>query len=137
MEKFVIDTLPRSSKKLLLNALRIKKIIHYNSQFKPWFYPDKPYADIWWSYARETPFYEEILARLMDFKISQMPQAVVDYHAVYMLSHPIYFKLKKLRYRLLKHITFGKKRKRYREKYRLLKAQMKKARRLEKQFRRV
>ena len=58
-----------------------------------------------------------------------------DQRSLYILSHPIYFKLKKLRYRLLKHITFGKKRKRYREKYRALKKQMKEARRMAKKLR--
>ncbi|WP_148122969.1 glycosyltransferase family 8 protein, partial [Campylobacter sp. BCW_4322] len=36
-------------------------IIHYCDYFKPWSHPYLPYADCWWKYARETPFYEEIL----------------------------------------------------------------------------
>ncbi|WP_273213749.1 DUF4422 domain-containing protein [Helicobacter rodentium] len=39
-------------------------IIHYNDNFKPWSHPHLPLADIWWNYARKTPFYEEILAKL-------------------------------------------------------------------------
>ncbi len=38
-------------------------IIHYSGERKPWFYPDEDFADIWWEYARKTPFYEEILKR--------------------------------------------------------------------------
>lgn len=36
-------------------------IIHYTTSFKPWHFPDKEAADIFWHYARLTPFYEEIL----------------------------------------------------------------------------
>ncbi|MCW1562488.1 hypothetical protein OLS58_00140, partial [Campylobacter jejuni] len=35
--------------------------IHYCDYFKPWNSPHLPKADIWWHYARQTPFYEEIL----------------------------------------------------------------------------
>lgn len=41
------------------------KIIHYCSDRKPWTHPDVDYADAFWDCARETPFYEEMLARLM------------------------------------------------------------------------
>ncbi|HDZ5101202.1 TPA: DUF4422 domain-containing protein, partial [Campylobacter jejuni] len=33
-------------------------IIHYNDGFKPWNSPHLPKADLWWHYARQTPFYE-------------------------------------------------------------------------------
>ncbi|EPZ5217094.1 glycosyltransferase family 8 protein, partial [Campylobacter coli] len=36
-------------------------IIHYIGSSKPWNSPHLPKADIWWCYARQTPFYEEIL----------------------------------------------------------------------------
>lgn len=35
-------------------------IIHYVSRFKPWSHPSEDMAEIWWHYARKTPFYEEI-----------------------------------------------------------------------------
>ncbi|RTI88566.1 hypothetical protein C3I07_02470 [Campylobacter jejuni] len=35
--------------------------LHFTSGLKPWSHPHIPYADIWWHYARQTPFYEEIL----------------------------------------------------------------------------
>lgn len=40
------------------------KIIHYLSPFKPWDYPEYAYADLFWKYARETIFYEEILLQV-------------------------------------------------------------------------
>lgn len=39
-------------------------IIHYAGWIKPWFYPHTPWAQEWWSQARNTPFYDEIRARL-------------------------------------------------------------------------
>ncbi|ECK7424008.1 DUF4422 domain-containing protein, partial [Campylobacter jejuni] len=42
-------------------AERDPYIIHYCDYFKPWNSPHLPKADIWWHYARQTPFYEEIL----------------------------------------------------------------------------
>lgn len=39
------------------------KILHFASHFKPWSRPDLPLAPIFWEFARETVFYEEILFR--------------------------------------------------------------------------
>ena len=36
-------------------------IIHYDGVEKPWDYPQQFLADYFWSYARQTPFYEEIV----------------------------------------------------------------------------
>ncbi|MCQ2581830.1 MAG: glycosyltransferase family 8 protein [Alphaproteobacteria bacterium] len=118
-----LSQLPYTDPKVKKKLKKECQIIHYGAEYKPWLYLDEEKAEIWWSYARKTPFYEEILSRMIDFKISQRPQ--FDYHTMYMLAHPIYFKLKKLRYRLLKHITFGHKRQHYRKKYQTLKDQLK------------
>ena len=40
----------------------IPSIIHYNNFFKPWQYDNVAYCDYFWQYAKETDFYEEILA---------------------------------------------------------------------------
>lgn len=42
------------------------RIIHWAGGFKPWQYPDEDKAYLWWEYARQTPFYEEILQRMAD-----------------------------------------------------------------------
>ena len=39
-------------------------VIHYAGFAKPWFYPHMAYAAAWWQTAAQTPFYDEILARL-------------------------------------------------------------------------
>ena len=76
-------------------------IIHFFGSLKPWKDPSAEYAEIWWKYARKTPFYEEILTRLHIF------------HQI----HSLNLKTKFRRYRVLSIITFGKRRKRYKQKY--------------------
>ncbi len=36
------------------------KIIHWLGSKKPWKYPDRPFARLWWKYARKTPFFNII-----------------------------------------------------------------------------
>lgn len=52
-------------------------IFHWLGSIKPWLYPTKEYGEIWWQYARKSPFYEEILARLIDFRIHQLKDGVM------------------------------------------------------------
>ena len=40
----------------------IPSIIHYNNFFKPWQYDNVFYREYFWDYAKETDFYDEILA---------------------------------------------------------------------------
>ena len=40
------------------------KIIHYAGFIKPWTDPDCEFGSIYWRYARETPFYERLLAKM-------------------------------------------------------------------------
>ncbi len=42
------------------------QVIHWAGSRKPWKYPDVPYAEIFWHYARLTPFYKEILLRSIE-----------------------------------------------------------------------
>lgn len=45
------------------NICKIEKInlIHYNMLWKPWVFDGVDYADIFWDYAKESPFYQNIL----------------------------------------------------------------------------
>ena len=42
-----------------------EKIVHYAGFEKPWNTPDCDRAELYWSYARRTPFYESLLARFV------------------------------------------------------------------------
>ena len=48
-------------KKDFLEARKNPYIIHYCSPRKPWNMPSVEYSQIFWHYARKTPFYEEIV----------------------------------------------------------------------------
>ncbi|MBE6445119.1 MAG: DUF4422 domain-containing protein [Alphaproteobacteria bacterium] len=110
------------------NAYLNPRIIHYSGKEKPWFYPDAEYADIWWKYARNTPFYEVIIARMID--------AVSQYNTqlVYIINNLLYFRIKKFWSQLKKNLTFGKRRQRYKDKYERIKQLIKDAKKFKKQI---
>ncbi len=75
-------------------------IIHYTSSEKPWNAPKKQAAEIFWRYARMTPFYEEILfANLQGvfMKVLRRRKIFFDY----------------CRYKILAHLVFGETKKKY------------------------
>ncbi len=51
----------------LLQAMASFKIIHYDGILKPWKNTEYSLADIWWDYAKTSPFYDEILKKLEDY----------------------------------------------------------------------
>ena len=59
-----LSQLPYTDKTVKERLKKTAKIIHYGADLKPWFFPLEEQAEIWWSYARKTPFYEEILKRM-------------------------------------------------------------------------
>lgn len=102
-------------------------IIHYAGGIKPWLYPNEELAEIWWFYARQTPFYEEIMLRMIQHNTSMAMQISrnIDLSTVKNALNLGRNKLKYWRYKILSKITFGKKRKKYKEKRKKLKALIK------------
>ena len=90
------------------------KIIHWAGSGKPWNDPSEDLAYLWWQYARKTPFYEEILARLTAFQIQSQCSSIVD--LLRRVMHYHCDKIKYWRYKILSKITFGKTRKHYKKK---------------------
>ena len=41
-------------------------IIHFAGESKPWFSPKDDMADLWWNYAKKTPFYEDLMLSLQE-----------------------------------------------------------------------
>lgn len=142
-------------------AVKQAKIIQYVSARKPWIYPNSDMALVWWQYARQTPFYEEILARLIDFRISQkdpqidvnvaqLRQEFVNIHfpninnhfaknekdmkLLFVMAHPVKFRLKKWCYGIKKAFAFGKRHKKYQNKFNAVKQLIKEAKIYEKQL---
>lgn len=55
-----------------MRARKAPKIIHYAGPAKPWHSPSFDFADIFWSYARRTPYYETALMRMMTLQTANI-----------------------------------------------------------------
>ena len=132
------------------------KVLHYGTDRKPWLNPSSDLASVWWQYARQTPFYEEILARFIDTRVRQIcnvspqplttqlidtrvrqicnvnPQPLNTHLPV--LLHPIRFKFKKFIYKLKKNFGSKKHRAKYRDKYNAIKTRIKATREFQKKL---
>lgn len=92
------------------------KIIHYTSRQKPWNYPWNEYADLWWKYTKENPFYEEIIYK--NLKQGLPDKAFIEQQIKHSLKRS---KTKYRIYKILARLSFGKYKKRFQnkmEKYR-------------------
>ena len=56
------------------------QIIHYAGYQKPWVDPDCDYAPVYWDYARDTPFYEALLKRVVKANAPAAPDATHRQH---------------------------------------------------------
>lgn len=54
------------------------KIIHYAGYEKPWVNPDCDFASIYWRYARETPFYERLMKKVIQAYAPEAPTQSVS-----------------------------------------------------------
>lgn len=102
--------------------LQNPRIIHWAGREKPWKYPTVALSDYFWKYARQTPFYEEILFNNLTQKI--LPQSIVQEKISYTDDY-LLTKLKYAKCKLLSKFTFGTKRSLYRQRKKELKKQLK------------
>ena len=109
--------------------LREAKFLHYTGALKPWQDPCCYNAYIWWHYARMTPFYEEILYKNFPQLLQQHTAPVISKEMFGEALNYIKNKHKYWRYKILSKVTFGEKRKRYKQKRKNLKARLKEVRR--------
>ena len=94
----------------------IPSIIHYTSHEKPWKNPYHTFANIWWEYARKTPFYEILLKDLC--KNGSTPPTNNSSADVKLLKDMVNYNRDKWlyrKYKILSKITLGKTRKKYRQ----------------------
>lgn len=118
------------------------KIIHICGMPKYWQKSRLLWEDIFWKYAKKTPYYEEFISYLSDAKIEDVNNSIkaifieIDMlkhriddaekrrkESIILLDvyfHPFRFFLKKIKYRLMKHLTFGKRKRKYKNKYNLI-----------------
>ena len=95
-----------------LEARKNPNIIHYASSIKPWTNPEKELSSHFWLYARQSPFYEEMLRILLCPKVldEEKIQIIKD------LSQIRKLKWKYLFFKIIAQITHGKLRKKYQDK---------------------
>ena len=115
------------------------KVLHYLGRYKPWKNAQEYKADIWWSIAKETPFYEEMLSTLLKHQIigcnnvSQLRNELqnvhfprinqhfaTDEHRMFLLfvsEHLFFFSFKRLSYWIKMHVVRKDKREKYRNKF--------------------
>ena len=126
-------------KKRWIQAGKNPAVIHYSGEEKPWVSPiEEEYVDLWWQTAKRTPYYERLKSRfdctqIVNQKIQQLRAEFVKYHfpningrfeknereieLVYVIEHRMGFKLEKWCYAVKKMLSFGKKQKKYQQKY--------------------
>lgn len=95
-------------------------IIHWAGGRKPWLFPDVPYSFVFWKYARQTPFYEEII-----YQNAKSNYALLNASTVKDAFNFTKNKIRYWRYKLLSKITLGNMRKHYKSKKKDLKKRLK------------
>ncbi len=126
-------------RKRWIQAGKNPAVIHYSGEEKPWTSSiEGEYVDLWWQTAKRTPYYERLKSRfdctqIVNQKIQQLRAEFVKYHfpningrfeknereieLVYVIEHCMGFKLEKWCYAVKKMLSFGKKQKKYQQKY--------------------
>ena len=83
-------------------------IIHYAGAIKPWKNPEIDLAELWWKYARMSPFYEEIIYRKIN--------SIINLDVVRDCFNHSWNRFKYFKYVLYAKIMNGRKRKKYQQK---------------------
>ncbi|MBP3687365.1 MAG: glycosyltransferase [Alphaproteobacteria bacterium] len=128
-----VNLLTSEDREDYIKASKEPYILHYAGEFlRAWEFPDVRYSDLWWHYAKMTPFYEEILFRNIQnryIRNTQNSASEVEGKVIYVTKQKHHSKstnkLRYWRYKLLSHITFGKTRKRYQAKKKYYKQELK------------
>ena len=81
----VIRYAPRDIMTMYEESRKSPKIIHYAGYLKPWHRPSEDFAIEFWRIARITPFYEEILYRMMEGNAWHVTHSIVGKHRIHNL----------------------------------------------------
>lgn len=115
-----LSQLPYTDSEIKERLKKTAKIIHYGADLKPWFYPLEEQAEIWWSYAKRTPFYEEILLRMNAANSKYYISSHLDNLKNYRKNLLKYWK-----YKILLNFVSGKTKQRYKIKKKIYKQKIK------------
>lgn len=105
-------------------AFYAPKIIHYTTAKKPWNSPHSEFSECWWNYAKKTDFYEEILYNNLLSSTRKVDNLKTDSFYCDVFN---FWKIscKYWRYKIFSKLFWGKKRKKYKEKYKQMKSKIK------------
>ena len=93
------------------DVLQSAKIFHYNGpDHKPWRNLSAARTEVWWRYARRTPFYEKLLCMVMQVEANKVKSFIFEQRKIPSL------KRKARLLSILRLFTFGKTRQRLKEK---------------------
>lgn len=120
-----LNELPQYLVNDYLEARKDAYIIHYAGKDKPWSCPKLEYSNFWWYYARQTPFYEEIIYQNAILKPSVISNECLSLQILKDIANYHKNIFKYFKYKILSKITFGKKRKKYKQKRNELKQKIK------------
>lgn len=104
-----LSELPKPLVDDYLSAKSCAYIIHYAGKEKPWSHPSLEYANSWWQYARQTPFYEEIIYRIFSNSVTQLKH---DTPSLSVIKEAFNYRkncVKYLQYKLLTKLSWGEK----------------------------
>lgn len=124
-----IPVLPYYSLEDKKEAFSNPVVIHWAGDKKPWRNPSFEHADYFWKYARMTPFYEEILYKNLKTTPIQQIIKTVDIGIIKDVANYSKNRFNYYRCKLLSKITFGKLRKHYKKKKKILKDKIRQVRR--------
>ena len=108
----------------MLNSYKKPFCIHYAGLNKPWKFPTVYFSDYFWECARQTPFYEEILLRMVQSN-TVISNVAVNKEMLKHITQRFKYRLRYLKYKLLKPFVFGKLRKKYKQKKKKYKSLLK------------
>lgn len=122
---FILNNLDYRIYDVMKNVEKHPYIIHYCGGYKPWNDASLPLADHFWKYARQTPFYEEILYQNLK---GNTVQKIVNMDIVRDIKNYSKNRFNYYRCKIMANLTFGKLRKHYKDKKKKLKAKIKEVR---------
>ena len=108
-------------------------ILHFATWTKPWHNVYIPMANIWWKYARKSPYYEKLIFDLTNGQIMSSKNAMNDkernfFRLLKLMNNKNKIKRNYYRCKILSKITFGKTRTHYKQKRKMLKEQIREIR---------
>ena len=120
-------------------------VYHFGGGAKPWISENVEYFQIWWKYAKLSPFYEKILCNLLMSKEEMFKKHFCNINKRFenteqmlkwnfVINHMFTFKLKKIKYKLKTYFSLGIKSQKNYEKYKSISKKIKEAKKYKKQL---